>query len=153
MQGNAKQCRQHLRRLLHSIDKAFRPLDNLDTKHHKHIPSIKKMKAGDANCDTRKVILGWIVDTVKGIITLPEHCCERLLEIFECLRHRRGVTLGKWHKTLGELRSMSLGIPGSKGLFSLLQTDITHSKANQMHLTSAMKAHLQDFNCLAHDLR
>ena len=87
MQGNAKQRRQHLRRLLHSIDKGFRPLDNLDTPHHKHVTSIKKMKAGDATCDTRKVILGWIVDTVKGIITLPEHRHERLLEIFECLRH------------------------------------------------------------------
>ena len=53
---------------------------------------------------------------------------------------------------LGELRSMSLGIPGSKGLFSLLQTGITHSEANRIHLTSAMKAHLQDFEHLAHDL-
>ena len=50
---------------------------------------------------------------------------------------------------LGKLQSMSLGTPGSKGLFSLLQTGITHSKANQMHLTSTMKAHLQDFECLA----
>ena len=153
MQGSAKQRRQHLRRLLHSINEVFRPLDNLDAPHRKHVPSIKKMKARDANYDTRKVILGWIVDTVKGIITLPEHRHERLLEIFECLCHRRRVTLGKWHKTLGELRSMSLGIPGSKSLFSLLQTGITCSKANQMCLTSAMKAHLQDFEHLAHDLR
>ena len=72
VQGNAKQRRQHLRRLLHSINEAFRPLDNLDVPHRKHVPSLKKMKAGDANCDTRKVILGWIVDTVKGIITLPD---------------------------------------------------------------------------------
>ena len=48
---------------------------------------------------------------------------------------------------------MSLGIPGSKGLFSLLQTGITCSKANWMHLTSAMKTHLRDFEHLAHDLR
>ena len=48
---------------------------------------------------------------------------------------------------------MSLGIPGSKGLFSLLQTGITHSKANRIRLTSAMKAHLQDFEHLAHDLQ
>ena len=54
---------------------------------------------------------------------------------------------------LGKLRSMSLGIPGSKGLFSLLQTGITCSKANRMHLTSTTKAHLQDFEHLAHDLR
>ena len=48
---------------------------------------------------------------------------------------------------------MSLGIPGSKGLFSLLQTDITCSKANRMCLTSTMKTHLQDFEHLAHDLQ
>ena len=153
MQGNAKQCRQHLRHLLHSIDKVFRPLDNLDTPHRKHVPSLKKMKAGDANCDTRKVILGWIVDTIKGIITLPEHRCEQLLKIFECLRHQQRVTLGKWHKMLGKLQSTSLGTLGSKGLFSLLQTRITCSKVNQICLTTAMKAHLQDFEHLAHDLR
>ena len=62
-------------------------MDNLDTPHHKHVPSIKKMKAGDANCDTHKVILGWIMDTVKGIITLPEHLLSQLvLELFR-LRH------------------------------------------------------------------
>ena len=69
----------------------------------KHVPFIKKMKARDANCNTRKVILGWIVDTVKGIITLPEHRHERLLEIFKCLHHQCMVTLGKWHEMLGEL--------------------------------------------------
>ena len=103
MQANAKQCCQHLRRLLHSVNEVFHPLDNLDTKHCKHVPSIKKMKAGDANCDTRKVILGWIVDAVKGIITPSEHCHERLLEIFECLHHQCRVSLGKWHETLGKL--------------------------------------------------
>jgi hypothetical protein len=153
VQGSAKQRRQHLRRLLYSIDEVFRPLDTSDNKHRKHVPSVKKMKAGDANYDTRKIILGWIVDTVKGIITLPEHRHERLLEIFDCLRHRRRVSLGKWHKVLGELRSMSLGVPGSKGLFSLLQTGITYSEANRIRLTPAMKAHLADFEHLAQDLR
>ena len=54
---------------------------------------------------------------------------------------------------LDKLQSMSLEILGSKGLFSLLQTGITCSKANQIRLTTAMKAHLQDFECLAHNLR
>jgi len=53
---------------------------------------------------------------------------------------------------LGKLQSMSLGILGSKGLFSLLQTGITHSKANWICLTTDMKAHLQDFEHMAHDL-
>ena len=48
---------------------------------------------------------------------------------------------------------MSLGTLGSKDLFSLLQTGITCSKASQMRLTSTMKAHPQDFEHLAHDLR
>ena len=48
---------------------------------------------------------------------------------------------------------MSLGILGSKGLFSLLQTGITCSEANWIRLTAAMKTHLQDFKHLAHDLR
>ena len=85
MQGSAKQCRQQLRHLLCSINKVFHPLDSLDTLHCEHVPSIKKMKARDANCNTCKVILGWIVDTVKGIITLPEHCYEQLLKTFEHL--------------------------------------------------------------------
>ena len=52
-----------------------------------------------------------------------------------------------------KLQSMSVKILGSKGLFSLLQTGITCSEANRICLTTAMKAHLQDFEHLAHDLR
>jgi hypothetical protein len=73
---------------LHSIDEVFRPVDELDDPIHNHVPSIKKLLKGDAYLDTLKIVLGWILNTLKGTIELPPHQNQQLWEIFEYLRHR-----------------------------------------------------------------
>ena len=52
----------------------------------------------------------------------------------------------------GELRSMSVGIPGSKGLFSALQEAFTHADKNRIRITKEMADMLLDFELLAKDL-
>ena len=56
---------KHQRKLLHAIDSAFRPKDEKDTPYRKDVPSLKKLKKGDATLMTRKEVLGWIIDTIK----------------------------------------------------------------------------------------
>ena len=73
IQGPPKKRKEHLRRLLHAIDKVFRPLDNEDGPTRNHAPSVKKLLKGDAYPATRKQILGWIVDTLRGTLELPSH--------------------------------------------------------------------------------
>ena len=78
VQGN-KYRQHHIKRaLLHAMDKVFRPLDPDDNPHRQEPASVKKLLKGDGTWDTRKIILGWILDTVNGTIQLPPHCATRL---------------------------------------------------------------------------
>ena len=141
-----------IRRLLHCIDQVFRPVDSHDPPSRKTVPSMKKFLEGDAYLSTRKVILGWIVDTVQQTLELPPHRIERLHQIFDSLRNKTRVATKTWHKILGELRSMALGVPGSRGLFSLLQEGLRHSDKYRIRITPAMRDQLDDFEHLAHSL-
>jgi hypothetical protein len=114
---------RHVNRVfLKNVDKIFLPLDHLDNEHRQEPASIKKMKKWDASWATRKVVLGWIINTVRLTIELLAH---RLNQLFDLLQstppQQRCVSNKKWQKLVGELRSMVLAIPGGKGLFSFLQ--------------------------------
>jgi len=60
--------------------------------------------------------------------------------------------ISKWHKVLGELRSMVIGIPGSRGLFSLLQNEFKYTDKGRIRLTQDMLDQLADFEYLANSL-
>ena len=151
-QGDTNARLQHTRRLLHAIDQVFRPVDSDDPAVRNHVPSVKKFLKGDAYMWTRKVILGWLLDTIQGTLELPPHRILRLLEIFDYLRDRDRVGDTIWWKFLGKLRNMSVGIPGSKGLFSMLQEGLKHSDAGRLRITPAMRDQIDDFEYLAKDL-
>ena len=76
----------------------------LSTDTGRETVSVKKLKKGDGTWDTRKVILGWLIDTLRGTIELPNHKKERLLAIFDDLRGRKRISVKEWQKILGELR-------------------------------------------------
>ena len=111
----------------HSIDSMFRPNDDLDEGRKEPI-SQEKLAKGDDHCSTYKTILGWTIDTASMTISLPPHRKERLLSLLAVMTKRKHVSLKEWHKLLGELRSMSLALPGSEGCFSLLQTCFSMGK-------------------------
>lgn len=156
VQGPPPRRRQAMRVLLHTLDEIFRPLEPSDDRHRQEPASVKKLNKGDAGWSTRKVVLGWLIDTVAGTIALPTHRYERLIEILGTIRpdmKRAGVKV--WHRLLGELRSMMLAIPGARGLFSTLQhalkTD-AEGKPHRVKLTKAVHQFLEDFRLLAKDL-
>ena len=108
--------------LLHAIDDVFRPLDSSDGPFWRQPTSLKKLEKGDCSWSTIKIILGWIIDTVTMTIQLPPHRIERLSEILSSIPvTQKRTNVRKWHKVLGELRSMSLALPGARNLFSHLQ--------------------------------
>ena len=57
-----------------------------------------------------------------------------------------GITL--WQKVLGELQSMAIGIPGSRGLFSMLQEGLKYRDNGHIHITQVMRDQLADFEYL-----
>jgi hypothetical protein len=63
-------------------------------------------------------------------------------------RTLKRVTTCKWQQVLGELRSMSLGIPCTRGLFSTLQYVLRFPEARRIRLTESVHDFLDDFRNL-----
>jgi hypothetical protein len=153
MQGGPKRKLQLTRILLQSIDEIFRPLDADDSPFRQEPSSVKKMKKGDAAWETRKLILGWIIDTILMTLELPDHRRARLHEILHSIpRSQKRTSVKVWHSILGELRSMSLALPGSRGLFSELQDALRHKTQNRLRLSRGVHDALDDFRWLADNI-
>ena len=153
-QGDTNRLNRIRRILLHAIDMVFRPLDNLEVVERKEVASVKKLLKGDACWTTCKNVLGWIIDTTAMTLHLPQRRLDRLAEILsEIPRSQRRTSVQKWYRILGELRSMSLALPGSRGLFSALQLALQHHPENhRVRLSKGVHDALDDFRLLHRDL-
>jgi len=142
------------RALLHSIDQVFRPLDASDGPRRREPVSLKKLRQGDCSWDTCKTVLGWMLDTVNLTLQLPPHRLERLCEILNSIpRNQKRTTVKKWHALLGELRSMSIALPGSRNLFCRLQHALTkRQNRHRIALRRGVHQALDDFRWLVEDL-
>ena len=144
---------QVLRAALSSIDKVMRPLEPSDPVHRTEPSSTKKMLKGEAAWATRKRILGWDLDLEAMTLTLPPHRVERLYAILDLLSPpRRRLPIKQWHQLLGELRSMAPGLPGSRGLFSVLQEALRSPASRRVRLTQRIYDTANDFRALADSL-
>ena len=155
VQGNKWKRRTVKRILFNALDKVFRPLDGDDTMFRQEPASLKKLRKGDARWDTEKIILGWLLDTINKTISLPPHRAERLHEILNSITtDQRWIATKDWHKVIGELRSMSVALPGCTGLFSILQEAFRHEEQGRerLRLTKTLHGFLDDFRLLAQEL-
>jgi hypothetical protein len=141
--------------LFHTIDQVLRPLNDSDTSFHRKEPiSVKKLNKGVASWATRKIILGWVVDTHTQTIELPPRRVERLNTILPSLLARRRIAFSTWQKLIGELQSMILALPGGKGLFSTLYTGYLEAlQSNRLRITRPIRDALLDLTDLAADLQ
>ena len=157
-QNQNKADRQAMRRTLFStIDQVLWPLEPTDNPCRKEPNSTKKLAKGDAAWGTRKIVLGWLIDTVRRTIELPPHRVLRLHEILDSIpRHQRRTSRRIWQQLLGELRSMTLAIPGGRGLLSQLQATLTYSPnarpSDRLKLSGPLHDQLDDLRWLARDL-
>ena len=128
--------RQRVRKLLlHAVDKVFRPNDYYDPPSRREPVSLSKLRKGDCSWTTIKNILGWIINTVAGTIELPLHRQERLGTILASIPvTQKRTTVKKWHRLLGELRSVSLTLPGARNIFSAMQNALVLSSNNRIAL-------------------
>ena len=141
--SNARRVR---RTLLHAIDDVFRHLEPDDNPFRKEPVSMKKLEQGDCSWGTIKEVLGWIIDTVNMTIHLPDRRVERLGEILASIPvSQRRTSVKKWHKVLGELRSMSLALPGSRNLFSTMQNALSTKKGGRVALHKGVHHAIDDF--------
>ena len=141
------------RTLMHTIDSVFRPLSSSDPIHRTEPISLSKLAKGDAAWSTRKQMLGWILDSTDMTLTLPPRRLQRLGDLLAAIpASQRRLSVRKWHCLLGELRSMSLALPGSRGLFSHLQQAIHSRQGNRLRLSAAFHHAMDDFRWLHQQL-
>ena len=149
-----KNCRRVRRILLRAIDDVFRPNDASDSVHRREPVSLKKLRKGDCSWATVKEVLGWIIDTVNMTIHLPSRRVDRLAEILSSIPiHQKRTSVKKWHKVLGELRSMSLALPGARNLFSHMQRALADKLGGRVSLTKDVHQALADFKWLLNDIK
>jgi hypothetical protein len=142
-----------LRAAFTAIDEVLRPLDPSDSPVRKEPASVKKLQQGDAHWSTRKVVLGWDMDTVAGTISLPPHRLDRLYQLLSLVQPpRKRLPIKLWHQLLGELRSMAPALPGSRGLFSVLQDALGRADKRRVRLNRHIFASIADFQAIADSL-
>ena len=152
-QGGAEAEIYLTRVILHSLDRVFRALGPEDLPERQEPASLPKLQKGDGFMSTRKTVLGWLLDTIAMTLQLTARRYARLVEILDELpRSRKRVSIQTWHKVLGELRSMAVAIPGSRGLFSALQFRFAADK-KRIRLTRPVHDVLDDFRWLTSELR
>jgi hypothetical protein len=152
-QGSTRRLNRIRRILMGAIDDVLRPLDDTDPPHRREPISVTKLKQGDACWSTVKKVLGWVIDSVAMTITLPQRRLTRLAELLASIPEtQRRLSLAKWHSLLGELRSMSLALPGSRGLFSALQAALRTSNGRRLRLDKGFHDSIKDFQWIHADL-
>jgi hypothetical protein len=101
VQGSPKHLHHVNHFLLASLDKILRRLDPEDGIYQQEPALVKKILAGDATWATRKVVLGWLLETLDMLIELPPHRLVRLLTIFDTIGpHQCRTTVKKWLNVL-----------------------------------------------------
>ena len=144
------------RRLMYNINDIFRcntAGDTLDSPPRREPISEKKLLQGDASWSTAGIVLGWLLDTVKGTLQLPSHRVDRLSLILHDALATTSVSCKQWHRLLGELRSMLFAIPGSEGLFSPLQLALQRGgPTGTVTICPSTRRCLQEWMLLANSL-
>ena len=152
-QGPAPALNKFRRQVFHINDGVFHPNDGQDDPSIQCKPiSAKKLDKGDACWSTRKVILGWLIDTLEGTIELPPHSRDCLNVLLQTALTCKRITMKEWRRILGELRSMVLGIPSGQGLLSQLQLVLQRANNHRIRINKEARRQLLDLQLLAHDL-
>ena len=149
-QGKVRRLGALRRHLMHSVDDMLSQPTPEDQRNE--AISLKKLLSGDGGWGTRKLILGWIIDSVRQTVELPPHRKQTLNDIFLELQGTRRVSAKRWRSILGKLRFVSLAIPGSAGLFSALQWAQNKAGNNRVRLNAFVRSNLDAFARLASSL-
>ena len=97
--------------------------------------SLKKARAGDGNWQTSKEILGWIIDSNTGTISLSEKRIQDLDMLLRIPASQHRMSRKKLERLIGKLRSMHLAIPGAIGHFYHIQMALTKANRRTAYLS------------------
>ena len=150
VQGSPHRRKVVRRILMNAIDEVLKSPDDLPNASE--AISDKKLSLGDGSLDPRKLILGWLIDALKQTLELPLRRQKRILELLSEFISRKRCTLNSWQKLLGELRFVSPGVSGSRGLFGILQVPLVRKTKGRIRITRPIRLLLSTFKQLVEDL-
>ena len=105
---------------------------------------------GDCTCSTFRVLLGWVLDTVNMILSLPLHQENRFKEILAGIPSgQKQIGVEKRHRVVGELGSMDIPLPGDRGIFSHIKEALCYLDGKTVALNRGVHQALTDFRWLA----
>ena len=151
-QGNLKRLAQLRRILLHTMDHVIPPKFHCPSA--KDPISVKKLLKGDGSWKFAHKILGWVMNLAQNELHLPSAKKIRLNELLNSISpSQKRISVKKWQKLLGELRSMVWAVPGGEGFFSRLQTILKGCQHNKrLSLSPGTHAEIADWRTLATSL-
>jgi hypothetical protein len=100
-QGGPKGMRKLRRHLLEAVNQV---LAQPGTESHRNEAILlAKFCTGDDSWTTRKVVLGWVLDTIRQTMELPPHRKLLLANIFHDLQGQKRTCRKTWERYLGQL--------------------------------------------------
>jgi hypothetical protein len=143
------------RTLLHAIDNVFPGSDVTGSTMGPAI-STKKLIA-EGTWETRKEILGWLLDGIARTIELPPAKATLLLNTLRTTRRTSGtVTLTDFQKLHGKLQFTSIALPCGKALLGPLDRIISQTirqSAHKIKVNTHIRDLLTDWTALIHQAR
>ena len=83
---------------------------------------------------------------VNMILLLSPHQENLFKDILYAIPHtQKRIGVDKWHQVLGELISMGITLPVSRGLLNQIQENLRHVQGKRVMLTNCIHQVLEDF--------
>ena len=132
---NKNEILKFTRCILKGIADIFPPPNLTNSKMEPPISAKKLVEEGA--WETKKEILGWLLDGLARTIQLPHHKCDKLLtELRNIRRTKHNVKLNVVQKLQGKLTFTSIGIPLGKPLLGTLDKVIANAdRHNKKYVT------------------
>ena len=99
--------------------------------------SLKKASTGDGDWSASEEILGWIINTSTGTISLSPKRITDLNQLLDPPSSQRRMSRKKLERLIGKLRSMHLAIPGAIGHFYHIQMALTKANRKTAYIPTA----------------
>ena len=139
------------RAMLHGIHSIFPPPKV--TGHNGGDPiSEKKLDKHEGMWAHVKEILGWILDGANFTIFLPPEKVQKIRTKLRKLQKRKNMKTRELQHIAGTLHHASMGIPGSRGLFTPIWAAMKTEKRGYINLTKEMRQAFSDFGWLFREM-
>ena len=130
-QGDEQQQRRLTEIVMRTLKSVYPTVDG----ELKNSISLKKAQAGDGDWSVSKEILGWIINSAAGTISLLPKCIADLTTLLDPPHAQHRMSRKKLERLIGKLHSVHLVIPGAIGYFYHIQMALTKANRRTAYLS------------------